>query len=87
MQRIYEPNDLFEGEMLIGMLAAEGITAHLAGRHLVGAIGELPACGLLGIEVATDAAERARSLIDAYNSAQLVVDHDAPDELPGTLLC
>ena len=42
MRRIYEPQDLIEAEMLIGMLASEGITVHLSGRHLVGALGELP---------------------------------------------
>ena len=42
MQRVYEPADLLEAEMLVGMLASEGIAAHVSGRHLVGAIGELP---------------------------------------------
>jgi hypothetical protein len=32
MQRIYEPENLMEGEMLVGMLASEGIEVHLVGR-------------------------------------------------------
>ena len=48
MQRIYEPQDLLEAELLLGMLASEGVEAHLAGRHLLGAVGELPALGLPG---------------------------------------
>jgi hypothetical protein len=28
MQRIYEPQDLMEGELLLGMLASEGIEAY-----------------------------------------------------------
>ena len=47
MQRIYEPENLLEGQMLVDMLASEGVEAHLLGQHLVGAVGELPACGLL----------------------------------------
>ncbi|SDS31679.1 hypothetical protein SAMN05216496_1306 [Pseudomonas sp. Z003-0.4C(8344-21)] len=35
MQRIYEPASLMEGEMLKGMLASEGIEAHLIGRELI----------------------------------------------------
>ena len=40
MQRIYEPENLLEAEMLLGMLASEGVTARLTGEHLLGAIGE-----------------------------------------------
>ena len=40
MQRIYEPENLMEGEMLKGMLASEGIEAHLIGRDLLGGTGE-----------------------------------------------
>ena len=29
MQRIYEPENLMEGELLQGMLASEGVEAHL----------------------------------------------------------
>lgn len=32
MQRIYEPESLLEAEMLAGMLASEGVEAHLVGR-------------------------------------------------------
>jgi hypothetical protein len=42
MQRIYEPENLMEGELLQQMLASEGIDAHLVGRHLLGGTGELP---------------------------------------------
>ena len=46
MQRVYEPVDLLEAELLLVMLASEGVTAHLSGRHLLGAMGELPVNGL-----------------------------------------
>ena len=42
MQRIYDPENLMEGELLQGMLASEGIEAHLVGRDLLGGSGELP---------------------------------------------
>ena len=35
MQRVYEPRDLLEAEMLRGMLDAEGIEVYLNGRHLI----------------------------------------------------
>ena len=86
MQRIYEPENLMEGQMLVDMLASEGIEAHLLGRHLVGAMGELPACGLLGMVVADDDAGRARMLIAEYNAAQ-PVPGDEPESFQGVLLC
>ena len=86
MQRIYEPQDLLEAELLLGMLASEGVEAHLAGRHLLGAVGELPALGLLGLLVEDEEAERARRLIAAYNAA-LPLPGDEPESIQGTLLC
>ena len=65
MQRFYEPENLMEGELLQGMLASEGIEAHLAGRDLLGGRGELPIFGLLGLSVEDDQADNARALITA----------------------
>ena len=86
MQRIYEPQDLLEAELLLGMLASEGVEAHLAGRHLLGAVGELPALGLLGLLLEDEEAERARRLIAAYNAAAPLPGEE-PDGFPGVLLC
>ncbi len=86
MQRIYEPQDLLEAELLLGMLASEGVEAHLAGRHLLGAVGELPALGLLGLLVEDEEVERARRLIAAYNAAAPLPGEE-PDGFPGVLLC
>jgi len=86
MQRIYEPCDLLEAQVLIGMLEAEGIGAYIAGGHLLGAMGELPALGLLGLLVEDDQAERARQLIAAYNGAE-PLPGDEPESFPGELIC
>ncbi|MFG0722322.1 putative signal transducing protein [Pseudomonas sp. GLN_6] len=86
MQRVYEPQDLMEGELLLGMLASEGIDAYLTGQHLAGAVGELPACGLLGVMVEDAQAHSAQQLIAAYNAA-LPLPGDEPDNVQGTLLC
>ena len=86
MQRVYEPQDLLEAELLLGMLTSEGVEAHLAGRHLLGAMGELPALGLFGLLVEDDDAERARRLIAAYNAAAPLPGEE-PEGCPGVLLC
>ncbi|TWI54895.1 putative signal transducing protein [Pseudomonas duriflava] len=86
MLRVYEPRDLLEAEMLLALLDSEGIEAFLAGRHLIGAIGELPACGLLGVMVQDEDAACARELIEAYMTACPCPDAE-PDSGPGVLLC
>jgi hypothetical protein len=86
MQRIYDPENLMEGELLQGMLASEGIEAYLVGRDLLGGSGELPIYGLLGLSVENDQAAYARELITAYNAA-LPLSGDEPDSFPGTLVC
>ena len=86
MRRIYEPQNLMEAELLLGMLDSEGIYARLDGRDLVGGTGELPALGLLGLTVADDQARHARELIDAYNAACPVAD-DEPQSFPDVLEC
>ena len=86
MQKIYEPENLLEGELLQGMLASEGVQAHLTGRDLLGGVGDLPIFGVLGLSVDNDQAEHARELITAYNAA-LPVSGDEPDNFPDVLVC
>ncbi len=86
MQRIYEPENLMEAELLLRMLASEGIEACLQGRDLIGGTGELPALGLLGLAVGNEQAQCARELIDAYNGASPMAG-DEPDSFPDVLDC
>lgn len=86
MERIYEPENLLEAELLLGMLASEGVEAYLAGRDLVGGVGELPPLGLLSLTVENDQADYARQLIAEYNAA-LPLPGEEPDSFPGTLVC
>ncbi|KTB57794.1 DUF2007 domain-containing protein [Pseudomonas syringae] len=86
MQKVYEPENLMEAELLQAMLASEGIKAHLAGRDLLGAMGELPGLGLLALKVEDAQVVRARELITAYNSAS-PLSGDEPDDFPDVLVC
>ena len=86
MQRIYEPENLMEAELLLGMLASEGVKACLQGRDLIGWTGELPALGLLGLAVDNEQARYARELIDAYKGASPMAG-DEPDSFPDVLDC
>ena len=78
MQRIHEPADLMEAQMLISMLRSEGIDVYLQGEDLVGGMGELPALGLLGLMVEDEDAQHARELISSYQQAT-PIDEGGPD--------
>lgn len=73
MQRIHEPADLMEAQMLISMLNSEGIEVYLQGADLVGGMGELPALGLLGLMVSDDDVQHARELITSYQEATPII--------------
>ncbi|HZJ93852.1 MAG TPA: DUF2007 domain-containing protein [Thiopseudomonas sp.] len=74
MQRIHEPADLMEAQMLISMLNSEGIKVYLQGADLIGGMGELPALGLLALMVGDEDEQRARELISSYQQATPVVE-------------
>ncbi len=74
MQRIHEPADLMEAQMLISMLNGEGIQVYLQGADLVGGMGELPALGLLALMVSDEDVQHACDLISSYQQATPIVE-------------
>lgn len=57
--------------MLADVLKQEGISAQVMGSFLPGAVGELPAAGLVRLMVADDDFDRARNAIDRWESTQV----------------
>lgn len=65
-----------EGQLAKQLLVAEGIVCHLAGEHLSGAMGELPAFGLFALMVEPARAAEALALL---RDCGLVGDSDSLD--------
>lgn len=84
VQVAYEPGNLIEAHLVKGLLAQAGIESWVRGEHLVGAIGELPAIGLLAVMVADEDAEQARGVIEDWNHATPI--DDAPQGADGSFL-
>lgn len=74
MKTVYNAANALEAQMLADLLQQEGITAHIRGAHLQGAIGELPAAGLVRLEVLEEDHARAREVIDRWEAASPVAD-------------
>lgn len=69
MKAIYDAADAIDAQRIVALLASESIDAHVTGAYLAGAIGELPAGGLVRVWVADEDAVAARALIDADAAA------------------
>jgi hypothetical protein len=89
VQRIHEPVDLIEAQMLMSMLHSEGIAVYLQGADLIGGMGELPALGLLGLMVEDEHACAARALITSYQQATPLIEagQETLDDPQGFLEC
>ena len=70
MKRIYEASNAVEAHMICDLLQQEGIGARVHGEYLQGAVGELPAAGLVGVVVEEADEAAARQLVERWERAQ-----------------
>ena len=73
MPLVYRAANLVEAQLVVDELAAGGMRAHVTGRYLSGAIGELPPGDVLGVWLDEPRhLERARAMIDEYEATRAV---------------
>lgn len=70
MKTLYHASSAVEAHMLCDLLKREGIVAHIHGEHLQGAMGELPAAGLVRLVVDEPDFDRARELVERWDAEQ-----------------
>jgi len=78
MKRVYRAAHLMEAELLKDLLADAGITAHVHGGPLTGALGELPVDATPEVWIEDDARYEAARAVVAEYEARLRDDHAAP---------
>lgn len=71
MKTLYEAASAIEAHMLVDLLKQEGLTAHIHGESLQGAMGEIPASGLVRLVVADEDHAAARAVIDRWEATQV----------------
>ena len=64
----YEAANSLEAHMIADLLKQEGIEAEVTGQHLQGAVGELPAAGLVRVMVPQERYADARAIIQRWES-------------------
>jgi Putative prokaryotic signal transducing protein len=70
MKTLYEASSAVEAHMVLDLLRQEGLTAHIHGEHLQGAIGELPAAGLVRVVVDEADHAQARDVVARWEAEQ-----------------
>jgi tetrahydromethanopterin S-methyltransferase subunit G len=83
MKTVFEPSNALEGHMIQDLLKQRGISSRLDGAGLQGAVGELPAIGLVRLVVEDDDFQAARAVIDDWerSSAPDPVATPAPQRI------
>lgn len=66
MVRLYSAEDTIEAHLLRHMLEQQGMQAFITGEHLEGAVGELPAAGLIDVWVLEEHLEDAQDVLDDF---------------------
>ena len=71
---VYIADSTLDAQLVQDLLHGAGITAHIYGRNVEGAIPDVPATGLIRVVVEDGEAEQARELIQDWQTGP------APDE-------
>lgn len=78
MQIAYNARDLTEAHIIAGLLDAHGISAHVGGHYLQGALGEIGAAGFTNVHVENEDYPEARRLIAEYEGASTTSGRQVP---------
>ena len=72
MKTVLHALNSVEANVVKGLLESEGIACSVLGEYLQGAIGELPATGLIRVVVNDEDYDQARTIVDNWSSAGLI---------------
>jgi len=72
MRKLYDAANGVEAHMIVDLLKQEGIAARTDGEYLQGAVGGLPATGIVRVMIDEDQYQAGRAVIDRWNAAQPV---------------
>ncbi len=70
MKTVQHALNSIEAHIIKGLLESEGIQSSILGEYLQGAMGELPANGLIRVVVCEEDYEQAASVIDNWRVAK-----------------
>lgn len=74
LMEIYSAESTTEAHLIKNLLEQHGIDAHVSGYYLQGGFGELPVINMIQVMVDDSDANRARDIIDDYQSGKFSID-------------
>ncbi len=72
MKTVLHALNSIEANIIKGLLESEGITSQVLGEYLQGAMGELPANGLIRVVVDESDYENASAIIENWREANFI---------------
>ena len=81
MMVVYNASNSIEAYLIKNLLAQQEIPAYVFGDYLQGGVGEIPAIGLVTVNVSDSDYINAKKIVDAWNAATIVENIDANDVL------
>ena len=76
MKKIYEASNSIEAKLLLDLIEQAGLNARVDGEYLQGAMGGLPASGLLTIRVAEEDFADAEEVLRQWDSGEFITSED-----------
>ncbi len=74
MITVYNASNSTEAHLIKNLLEQQEITAYVFGDYLQGGVGEIPAIGLVTVNVADSDYTKAKEVVDAWDSGIVIED-------------
>ena len=81
MKIIYNASNSIEAYLIKNLLEQQEIPAYVFGDYLQGGVGEIPAIGLVAVNVSDSDYAKAKEIVDAWNAAPVIENFDENDVL------
>lgn len=78
MQTVHHASNAIEAHLLVDLLHQQGIAAFIEGEYLQGAVGELPASGLVRVVTAEADVPQAQALVAQWQAHAFALDDSDP---------
>ncbi len=76
MMTIYNAANSIEAYLIKNLLEQQEIPAYVFGDYLQGGVGEIPAMGLVTVNVSDSDYTNAKEIVDAWNAATIIESFD-----------
>ena len=74
MMVVYHASNSIEAYLIKNLLAQQEIPAYVFGDYLQGGVGEIPAIGLVTVNVSDSDYTRAKEIVDEWDASVIVED-------------